>query len=78
MSDADAIRADIELTRSELASTVDALHSKLDAKALARRRLREARDRAAAMAQENKSALLVSAGAVLLLLVVRRSRRRAT
>ena len=34
-SDADAVRADIEATRAELAETVDALHQKLDVKARA-------------------------------------------
>ena len=43
-SDPDAIRADIERTREELAETVDALHAKLDVKTQAKERLARVKD----------------------------------
>ncbi len=45
-SDPDAIRADIERTREELAETVDQLHAKLDVKAQAKASVARAKDRA--------------------------------
>ncbi len=47
MSDIDKIRSEIELTRSELADTVDALQAKLDVKAMVKIRAEEAGGRAA-------------------------------
>jgi hypothetical protein len=72
--DADAIRADIELTRAELAETVDALHSKLDVRAQVRRRCRELVAKSATVAQRNRRPLLIVTGAAVVLLVLRRSR----
>lgn len=46
MTDADTVRSDIELTRAELADTIDALLALLDVKALARRRAEELESRA--------------------------------
>lgn len=45
MTEADKVRSDIELTRAELADTVDALQARLDVKALARRRAQELESR---------------------------------
>lgn len=45
-SDPDAIRADIERTREELAQTVDQLHAKLDVKGQAKATVARAKDRA--------------------------------
>ena len=45
-NEAEAIRADIEQTRAELATTADALAAKLDVKAQARRKADETRARA--------------------------------
>ena len=42
--DPDAIRADIERTREELAETVDALHAKLDVKRQAKERFARTKD----------------------------------
>jgi hypothetical protein len=46
VTEADKVRSDIELTRAELADTVDALRAKLDVTALARRRAEELESRA--------------------------------
>lgn len=78
MSDADQIKADIELTRAELARTVDALHAKLDVKALARQRLHETTERMSTLARDNQRALLVAAGAAFALLALRARRHRRT
>lgn len=50
MTDIEKVRAEIELTRSELAETVDALHAKLDVKAQVKARAEEAGERAAHVA----------------------------
>jgi len=47
MTDPEAIKADIEQARAELAQTADALAAKLDVKAQAERKAQEARSRAA-------------------------------
>jgi hypothetical protein len=46
MTEADRVRSDIELTRAELAGTIDALRAKLELRALAERRARDLRARA--------------------------------
>lgn len=56
MSDIEKVRSDIELTRAELARTVDALHAKLDVKAIAKERADEAGARAIEAYQHAKSA----------------------
>lgn len=76
MSDADKIRAEIELTRAELAHTVDELHSRLDVKALATQRAQVARARAMQFAERNQRALVLAGSTVLVLMMLRRRRRR--
>ena len=56
MSDAARLRADVELTRAELARTIEALHAKLDVKAVARQRAEQAGRRAAQKYAEVKAA----------------------
>lgn len=56
MSDIDKVRSELELTRAELASTVDALQAKLDVRALARRRAEDAEHRAAEAYAQVKAA----------------------
>ena len=56
MTEIDKVRSDIELTRAELARTVDALHTKLDVKAVAKERADEAGTRAAEAYQHAKAA----------------------
>ena len=74
MSDADAIKADIELTRAELARTVDALHTKLDVKAQAKTQLDAAVAKAHVWVEENRTALIAAGGVLLVLFVFRRGR----
>jgi hypothetical protein len=56
VSDIDKIRSDIELTRAEMAKTIDALQSKLDVKAFARQRADDAGERAAHAYEQAKAA----------------------
>ena len=56
MSDVARLRADVELTRAELARTIEALHAKLDVKAVARQRAEQAGRRAAQKYAEVKAA----------------------
>jgi hypothetical protein len=56
VTDIEKVRSEIELTRAELARTVDALHAKLDVKAIAKERVDEAGTRAAEAYQHAKSA----------------------
>jgi hypothetical protein len=56
VTDIEKVRSEIELTRAELARTVDALHAKLDVKALAKERADEAGARAAEAYQHAKAA----------------------
>ena len=56
MTEIDKVRSDIELTRAELARTVDALHAKLDVKTIAKERADEAGARAAEAYQHAKAA----------------------
>ena len=66
-SDPDAIRADIERTREELAETVDALHAKLDVKTQAKERLARVKDHATTDAGRPRPELVAGVlGAVLL------------
>lgn len=66
--DPDAIRADIERTREELAETVDALHAKLDVKSQAKARLARAKDQATTDTGKPRPELVSgAAGAVLVL-----------
>ncbi|HEY2299032.1 MAG TPA: DUF3618 domain-containing protein [Jatrophihabitans sp.] len=55
-SPADAVRADIEATRAELAETVDALHDKLDVKAQAGEKVAEAKQKLSDGAARAKAA----------------------
>jgi len=55
MSESDAIKADIERTRAELADTVDSLTAKLDVKAQARHRVQEAEQRAVQSYEQAKA-----------------------
>ena len=67
-SDPDAIRAEIERTREDLAGTVDALQAKLDVKAQARARLARIKDQATT--DEGKPRPEVVAGSVGVVLLV--------
>ncbi|HZY77408.1 MAG TPA: DUF3618 domain-containing protein [Jatrophihabitantaceae bacterium] len=55
MTDIEKVRSEIELTRAELARTVDALHAKLDVKTIAKERVDEAGARAAEAYQHAKA-----------------------
>jgi uncharacterized membrane protein len=74
MSEADRLRADIELTRAELSETVDALRVKLDVKVHARECLRRTLARAADTAKDNQGVLMLAGGGLAILLVLRRVR----
>jgi hypothetical protein len=76
VSDAEAIRADIELTRAELARTVEALHSRLDVKSQARERGEHLVARAAVAIEQNRTALLTGGAVLLALVVFRRGRTK--
>jgi hypothetical protein len=56
VTDIEKVRSEIELTRAELARTVDALHARLDVKAIAKERADEVGTRAAEAYQHAKSA----------------------
>ncbi|HEU5007101.1 MAG TPA: DUF3618 domain-containing protein [Jatrophihabitantaceae bacterium] len=56
MTDIEKVRSEIELTRAELARTVDALQAKLDVKAIAKERVDEVGSRAAEAYQHAKAA----------------------
>ena len=74
------LEADIERQRDELASTVDALHARLDVKTRAKDKAAELRDRATDDAGRPRPQVIVGAAAVLvavgglIALRVRRSR----
>jgi hypothetical protein len=74
--DAEAIKADIELTRAELARTVDALHTKLDVKTQAKTQLDDFMARMYVLAEENRTALMAGGAVLLALIVFRRGRKR--
>lgn len=67
-NDPDAIRADIERTRENLAETVDALHAKLDVKSQARARVARAKDQATTDDGKPRPELIAGAVGVVLLL----------
>jgi Protein of unknown function (DUF3618) len=77
-SDPDAIKAEIDATRAQLARTVDELSHRLDVPARAREGAYRARDTAVETYRENPpvvlGAVLVLAGAVVGLVVWRRTR----
>jgi hypothetical protein len=76
MSDAEQIKADIELTRAELAETVDALRTKLDVKTQAKDRLSQSRIRVAELVDGNRQVLLAAATATVLVLLLLRAHRQ--
>ena len=67
-SDPDAIRADIERTRENLAETVDALHAKLDVKGQATAKVARVKDQATT--ETGKPRPEIVAGAVVVALLV--------
>jgi hypothetical protein len=67
-SDPDAIRADIERTRENLAETVDALHAKLDVKGQAAAKIAHVKDQATT--ETGKPRPEIVAGAVVAALLV--------
>jgi hypothetical protein len=67
VDDPDAIRAEIERTRAELAGTVDALHSKLDVKAQARARIAHLRDAATTESGRPRPVVLAGTAGTLVL-----------
>jgi hypothetical protein len=72
----DAIRAEIERTRDQLAGTVDALQAKLDVKSQARARVARAKDRATTDDGKPRPELVAGvAGAVLLVVGLARWRK---
>ncbi|HEV7206307.1 MAG TPA: DUF3618 domain-containing protein [Jatrophihabitans sp.] len=73
-ADADAVRADIEATRAELAQTVDALQDKLNVKA---RASAKASETAQKVAPYQKPVLAGALLAVVTLIVLRKRRSRS-
>ncbi len=67
-TDPDAIRADIERTRENLAETVDALHAKLDVKGQATAKVAHVKDQATT--ESGKPRPEIVAGAVVAALLV--------
>jgi len=70
-TDADAVRADIEATRAELAQTVDALQDKMNVKARASAKASELTQRVAPYQKQ----ILAGAALVVVTLIVVRVRR---
>jgi len=66
-NDPDAIRADIERTRENLAETVDALHAKLDVKSQAKAKVAQFKDQATTDDGKPRPDLIAGAVGVLLL-----------
>jgi hypothetical protein len=66
--DPDAIRADIERTRENLADTVDALHAKLDVKGQAKAKVAHVKDQATTDSGKPRPELLAGAVGVVLLI----------
>jgi hypothetical protein len=64
--DPEAIRADIERTRDDLAATVDALHAKLDVKSRAKARVADVRDRTTSAAGRPRPEVVTGAAGLLL------------
>jgi hypothetical protein len=67
-SDPEAIRADIERTRENLAETVDALHAKIDVKGQASAKVAHVKDQATT--EDGKPRPEIVAGAVVVALLV--------
>jgi len=67
--DPEAIRAEIERTRDDLAETVDALHAKLDVKAQARAKAAEVKDSMTTDSGKPRPELVAAAVAVVALLI---------
>ena len=67
VSDPDAIKADIERTRDNLAETVDALHAKLDVKGQAKVKVANVKDRATTDAGKPRPEVVVGALGLVLL-----------
>jgi Protein of unknown function (DUF3618) len=67
---ADELRADIERTREDMASTVDAIGERLSPKLQAERRIDRLREKGI----DPQRALLIAGAVLLLLMVVRRGR----
>ena len=63
----DAIRADIERTREDLAETVDALHAKLDVKTRAKNKVAQVKDSATNDAGQPRPEVIAATVAALLL-----------
>ena len=66
-NDPDAIRADIERTREDLAETVDALHAKLDVKTRAKNKVAQVKDSATNDAGKPRPEVIAATVAALLL-----------
>jgi MYXO-CTERM domain-containing protein len=66
-SDPEAIRADIERTREDLAETVDALHAKLDVKTRAKNQVARVKDSATTATGQPRPEVIGAAVAALLL-----------
>jgi hypothetical protein len=66
-NDPDAIRADIERTRENLAETVDALHAKLDVKGQAKARVAHVKDQATTSSGKPRPEIVAGAVGVVLL-----------
>jgi hypothetical protein len=67
--DPDAIRADIERTRENLAETVDALHAKLDVKGQAKAKVAHVKDQATTAGGKPRPEVVAGAVGVVLLIV---------
>jgi MYXO-CTERM domain-containing protein len=77
-NDPDAIRADIERTRENLAETVDALHAKLDVKAQATAKVAQLKGQATTGTGKPRPEIVVGAVVAALLVVGLVWRRRAS
>jgi hypothetical protein len=67
-TDPDAIRADIERTREDLAETVDALHAKLDVKGQAKAKVASVKNSATTASGKPRPELVAGAVGVVLLI----------
>ena len=67
-SDPDAIRADIERTRADLAQTVDALHAKLDVKGQAATKVAHVKEQATTDSGKPRPEIVAGAVGVVLLI----------
>ena len=67
-NDPEAIRADIERTRENLAETVDALHAKLDVKGQAKAKVAQVKDQATTASGKPRPELVAGAVGVVLLI----------